>query len=194
MADSLRERKKEQTRLALKEAAVRLFVEKGYTATSIEDIASAADVSRRTFFRYFGSKEGVIFAEADQTGAALVAGLLGEPSENSPLVAYRDVIVRFVEAFPGRQEDILAQQRVIRGSLDLRSKAAELSRQWRGRIAEGFAQRDGRVEANDADRVLAGAALGVMQSAMEDWVAAEGKDDLRDRITKSFDVLLKAGS
>src|SRR5687768_17616917 len=100
MADSLRERKKEQTRLALKEAAIRLFVENGYTATSIEDIASAADVSRRTFFRYFGSKEGVIFAEADQTGAAVVAGLLAEPSEKSPLVAYRDVIVRFVEAFP----------------------------------------------------------------------------------------------
>ena len=194
MADSLRERKKEQTRLALKEAAVRLFVEKGYTATSIEDIASAADVSRRTFFRYFGSKEGVIFAEADQTGAAVVAGLLAEPPEKSALVAYRDVIVRFIEAFPGAQEDILAQQRVIRGSLDLRSKAAELARQWRGRIADAFAQRESRTEANDADRVLAGAALGVVQSAMEDWVAADGKDDLKDRITRSFDVLIKGAS
>src|SRR5688572_8127443 len=97
MAESLRERKREQTKVALQAAAIRLFNEKGYAATSVDDIAEAANVSRRTFFRYFGSKEGVLFSESDESGERIRAALLRQPTEKPGLQAFGDALIGLAE-------------------------------------------------------------------------------------------------
>ena len=186
---SLRERKKQKTREALREAAIRLFAERGYTRTSIEDIASAADVSRRTFFRYFGSKEGVIFADADEQGVAMIQALLAQPRELAPLVAFRDGVVGLAAAVQPEQESILAMQRILVETLELRTRASELAREWRGELAQAFAERAGRTDPDDSDGILAGVAIAVLTAALEDWVRAGGRDDLAGRFRRSFDVV-----
>ena len=93
----LRERKKQRTRRAIATAALRLFAERGYEETTIADIAAAADVSPRTFFSYFPSKEDVVFAEVDDRLAEVSERLRRTPGE-TPLETIRRSVVDVLEA------------------------------------------------------------------------------------------------
>lgn len=192
VADSLRERKKNKTKVALQAAAVRLFNEKGYAATSVDDIAEAAEVSRRTFFRYFGSKEGVLFADADQSGEEICRGILQQPLEMTPLQAFGDTIVAMAEAVEEEDQDlVLAQQRVLSSTFELRSRAAELARVWRRQIADALARREGRAEAGEIHLLAAAVGIAVIQSVVEEWVLSGGRERLVDKLRAAFALVTK---
>src|ERR1700719_2009310 len=76
----LRERKRQQTRERLTRMAMALFHERGFEATTLDDIAAAADISRRSFFHYFASKEDVVFAWQEESTAALIAAVVARPA------------------------------------------------------------------------------------------------------------------
>jgi AcrR family transcriptional regulator len=91
----LRERKREETRKRLTEAALALFMKRGFEATTIDDIAEAANVSRRTFFHYFESKEDVAFTWHDSFGKELAEAVIDGPDAPDPLtMAERAINVR----------------------------------------------------------------------------------------------------
>ena len=94
MPDGLRERKKQRTREQIIEAAMGLFAERGYHATTIADIATAADVAPRTFFSYFASKEAVVFHDVDQT----LDGLATTLRDRLPGESAFDALRRFIDA------------------------------------------------------------------------------------------------
>ncbi|MFH8441358.1 TetR family transcriptional regulator [Streptomyces sp. NPDC018026] len=85
----LRELKKQRTRDLLLRSALELFTERGYEATTVDDIAEAADVSQRTFFRYFASKEDAAFFVARLAESHFVEAVLARPPEEAPLDALR---------------------------------------------------------------------------------------------------------
>jgi AcrR family transcriptional regulator len=82
-----RERKKSETREALRASAHRLFAEKGFAQTTIDDITAAADVSRRTFFRYYSSKDELLRADVADLLPVMIAALRARPSDETPLAA-----------------------------------------------------------------------------------------------------------
>ncbi|MFD0852406.1 TetR family transcriptional regulator, partial [Actinomadura adrarensis] len=84
-----RERKKRRTREALVDAAFRLFAEKGFDATTVEEIADEVDVSSRTFFRYFASKEDVALTFQEEQYRMMLAWLAGRPAEEPIMTALR---------------------------------------------------------------------------------------------------------
>lgn len=93
-----RERKKQRTREALIEAAFELFQAKGFEATTVEEIADAVDVSSRTFFRYFASKEDLPLTVQEEQFGAILEALEGRPPEEPVLTALRNAMVSIARA------------------------------------------------------------------------------------------------
>ena len=120
----LRERKKLRTRRAIAGAALRLFDERGYEETTISDIAAAADVSPRTFFSYFPSKDDVVFAEMDERLADVRAGLADRPSGETPLATFRRVSDALLQAIAAEDGEYGAVQvSLIRDRPSLQAQA-----------------------------------------------------------------------
>ena len=94
----LRERKKAKTRATIREHALRLFREQGYQATTVEQIAEAAEVSPSTFFRYFPNKEAVVLQ--DDYDPMLVAAFEAQPAELSPVAALRGAMQAVFAGLP----------------------------------------------------------------------------------------------
>src|SRR5215470_3848524 len=92
----LRERKKLRTRTALIDSAFALFQRKGFEATTIDEIAEAVDISPRTFFRYFASKEEVALSLIEEQFEAILRRLAGRPPEEPVLTAMRRAAVEVI--------------------------------------------------------------------------------------------------
>lgn len=92
-----RERNKARTREALQAAARRLFSERGFAETTVEQIADAADVSERTFFRYFGSKEELLLPDLAAFFASLERELRARPAQEHPLDAYLAALIAVID-------------------------------------------------------------------------------------------------
>jgi AcrR family transcriptional regulator len=109
----LRERKKDRTRRALVAAAVELFERKGYDETTIAEIAAAADVSPRTFFSYFPSKEDVLFADTDARVEIALAEIDARRPEDRPADLLLRAVARIVES-GSLQRDMLSTMAPVR--------------------------------------------------------------------------------
>src|SRR5690242_3585441 len=104
----LRERKKQKTRWAIQEHAMRLFAQQGYDETTVEQIAAAAEISPSTFFRYFKTKEDVV--TQDQYDPLLVELFAEEPQDRTPLAAMRDIMRKVFAQMPPSERDKIAER------------------------------------------------------------------------------------
>src|ERR1700740_2123584 len=98
-----RERKKRQTRDALVRAALTLFNAKGYEQTAVREITDAVDVSERTFFRYFASKEDLVLSFITEGAATFAQALAARPAEEEPLAAARTALQHSIRELSGGQ-------------------------------------------------------------------------------------------
>jgi AcrR family transcriptional regulator len=162
----LRARKKRQTRAALATAALKLFAERGYEETTIADIAAAADVSPRTFFSYFPSKEDVVFAEIDDRLEEVAERLADRVPGESPLETIRRGIVGIMEALvAGHGEYGAVQIRLVAERPGLRARALQRLMDTQEEIENRL--RDLCPDISEIDAVAAsGIAIGGMQAVI----------------------------
>src|SRR5215475_2060089 len=190
----LRERKKARTRAAIREHALRLFREQGYAATTVDQIAEAADVSPSTFFRYYPTKEDVVLQ--DDLDVLALAAFEAQSRDLSPVAAFRAAAR---EAFAALSEDDLAKLRETEQLTltvpELRARAMDEYTRTIGVIAEAAAKRSGRDPNDFSVRILAGAIVGVIMAATMPWtdLAVRQPDwDMIDRIDAGL-AQLEAG-
>ena len=184
----LRERKKAETRRSIQEHALRLFLEKGYDNTTVEEIAAAAGVSHMTFFRYFPTKHAVV--ESDDYDPLIAELIRGRPSTEDPLTAIHRGLTGALRAMPTEEmSTILVRTRLILGVPALRARQTESQRTTRALFAEAIA---GRGTATPFQReVLAAVALTALATAIDAWAASDGGDDLPDLVDSAFAALLR---
>jgi AcrR family transcriptional regulator len=121
--EGLRERKKRQTREVIAGVAMRLFLERGFDAVTVDDIARAADVSKKTVFNYFPAKEDLVFTRGAERRAALVAAIRARPPGTSIVQPFRELteeILDRIERDP--VDETLAVPRLVMGSDALRDR------------------------------------------------------------------------
>jgi AcrR family transcriptional regulator len=188
-APGLRERKRQQTRERLTRAAMALFLERGFEATTLDDIATAADISRRSFFHYFDSKEDVVFAWHEEITAALVAEIAARPASESMLAAAENAIAAMVRQIePG---EAIAMARLKRDNPALQARDQVKYEQLERALAEALARRAvHKAEKLDA-RLVAMIATGAMRIGGELW-ATEGAREKPEALVKRTFAAMRA--
>ena len=194
---SLRERKKLATRRSLRRVALDLVAERGFAHVTVEDIAEAADVSPRTFFNYFPSKEAAVVGADPDRVATLRERIVHEAPGESVLTALRVVMTSEAEAWAdelselgGDPADWLRRVKEARADPHLRAAHAAQMAMVERAITEGLAERLG----TDPDRdpypgLLAAMAAGVFRSSMIFWAGSGGTMPLSQLIDLAFRAL-----
>lgn len=163
-SQSLRERKKVHTRLAIRREAFRLFEKHGYTNTTIEQIAHAADVSPRTFYRYFGVKEALLLND-DQI-SPIVDAFAVAPSEMPIIEAYRYAVAKVFGGLTIEQrEDAIVGQRMLYETPEARGMLYGAYVKLIDLITEALTARQDAPSEEAERRVIASAIVGVLIGA-----------------------------
>jgi AcrR family transcriptional regulator len=190
----LRERKKARTRASLREHALRLFREQGYQATTVEQIAAAAEVSPSTFFRYFPTKEDLVLQ--DDMDTRMLAALERQPPGLGAVAAMRAATREVISSYSGAELDIVRETTELTMTVpEIRARAMDEFARAISVMAEAVAKRAGRSPDDLAVRTVAGAIFGVIMSITMPWQSlssAHGFEDMFERIDEAL-ALLEAG-
>jgi AcrR family transcriptional regulator len=189
---SLRERKKLATRRALQKFALDLVAERGYSKVTIEDIAEAADVSPRTFFNYFPSKEAALLGADPERMEGMRQRLVDEPPDKSPLEALRAVMVDEVRTLSeelavlgGDPADWVCRMKLAMVDPHLRAAQAAHMTQIERAVISGLSERLGTDPKGDPYPILlASTAIGLMRAVISIW-AHLGEAVALDTLTDS---------
>jgi AcrR family transcriptional regulator len=164
----LRERKKARTRATIRAEALRLFREQGYHATTVEQIAAAAEVSPSTFFRYFPTKEDVVLQ--DDMEPLLAEAIEHQPPELGVVAAVRASLRTVIGHLDEEQWDRIRQQAELSMTTpEVRARAMDDFARTLGVMAEVVARRTGLSPDDLRVRTAAGAIFGAILSATAPW-------------------------
>jgi AcrR family transcriptional regulator len=185
-----RDRKKAETREALRRAALELALEHGYERLTVEAITEAADVSVRTFFNYFASKDEALLGADGQRAELLAAWVAERPGDEPPVVALRAAFAQLAESFAEGRPLWQARIELLRRYPQLWGQLFAGFVVFERSVVEAVAARTGSDP--DADLyvgVLAAAGVGAMRVAVAHWRAGGGSAPLPELVMDAFDLL-----
>ncbi len=191
----LRERTRRAVRAELMTVAMELFARKGYDATTIEEIAAAAGMSRSSFFRYFASKEDVVLDHLDALGESLAEALAQRPADEDAWTALRRAFDVLLVCHVRDPQGALALRQMLDGNPALRARNLEKQCGWHDRLIPHIAARLGSAPdpasadtgINARPEAVIGAALACLEAAKRAWMAA----DCRAPLDKVLDDVMR---
>ncbi|MFJ8822693.1 TetR family transcriptional regulator [Streptomyces sp. NPDC102467] len=190
---SLAQRKRQLVSDELTESALQLLAIKGFDAVTVDEIVAAAGVSKRTFFRYFASKEDVVVQFLADMGADMRAALAERPAAETPADALLHTVRVPVTTCAADSERALRVVQLILRTPALHARFLERQVQWRDDLAAELAGRVGLDPETDLyPRLAAGTALTAFHVVLQRWSASDAAKDPVALLDEAFTVVAHA--
>ncbi|WP_053639916.1 MULTISPECIES: TetR family transcriptional regulator [unclassified Streptomyces] len=187
---TLAQRKRQLVATELTEASLKLFALKGFDAVTVDEIASASGVSKRTFFRYFASKEDVVVQFLAGMGSDIRAALAARPAAERPSEALLHAVSVPLTTCGDHAERALPVVRLILRTPALLARFLEHQARWREELTEELAVRLGRDPGTDLyPRLAAGMALTAFDAVLRRWSEGGGAEEPGALVGRAFAVL-----
>lgn len=182
--EGLRERKRRQTRQRIIDEGLKLFLANGFDATTLDAIAAAADISRRTFFYYFDSKEDIVMAYQSGSIERVRDAIASESPDRPPLEVVRNVLVKMASAYNAKELIPIDRLMISTESLRARKQASYVAQEEVvfAALCELWPQPKRRA----ALRIVAMASIGAVRLALEAWREDGGKRPLQEYLHDMF--------
>ena len=182
-------RKPVTTRAELEQVALELFTERGFDATTVEDIAAAAEIGRRTFFRYFASKNDAVWGDFDRGLAELRQRLAAADPQQPLLEAIREAVLASNRLDPSEIAWHRDRMVLILRVPTLQAHSTLRYAAWRQVVAEFAAQRLDQPAQDLLPQLIAHSCLGATLTAYEQWLQHPGAElpDLLDEALRALD-------
>jgi AcrR family transcriptional regulator len=181
-----------RTKRQLQQAALQLFAKQGYDTTTTEEIAEGAGVSPRTFFRYFSTKESVLFVGEYVWFQSFTSEFLDQPRTLGDVDAMRETLLNLAPDLVPIRRSLLLYEQAVESSPTLRGRVYDHQQENIAALAEAIAARRGLAEPDDGSLLLAALGLITYRRALGKWLAGPASVDLRKVITEFFDILREA--
>ncbi|MFC6020853.1 TetR family transcriptional regulator [Plantactinospora solaniradicis] len=186
----LRERTRNAMRAEIAATAVDLFISRGFERTTVDEVVAATGVARRTFFRYFDTKEDLVLGYLADMGDLICGALAARPAAESVWEALRRAMDDAKRVFVSDPERLMAIFRLCGETPSLRARHAEKIGRWHGGITEELGRRMGVDPAVDLrPATFAAAALGALDAVGAAWSGGRRGDDLDVLLDEAFDAL-----
>jgi AcrR family transcriptional regulator len=186
----LRERKRRETSERIVEKGLKLFVRNGYEATTLDAIAAAAGISRRTFFYYFKSKEDVLLAAHDSGfREALRPAMLDESPDQAPLEAVQKCLIKLASRYETKESIVF--DRLMESTEALRARKEAVFVETEQILFEAMCELWPSPGRRDGLRLVAMVAMGTLRLALDKWKQNDAAHPLAYYLRQSFTLLAK---
>ena len=187
---NLREQLKATTRQELTRIGLELFLQHGFAHTTIDQIVAPVGISKRTFFRYFETKEDLVFEWQTEMAPALVLELNTRPREEAPFKAVSETLFSLLARINENPELAFALIRLLKETPSLAGRDMEKRMVWEQALAAALMEREGsKVMPRLKARIIVGMAMTAWTAALDEWYAGGGKVELRPIMEKAFSLI-----
>ena len=186
-SSGIRERKRRETLRRIIDAGVRLFIEKGFNGTTVDEVAAAAGISRRTFFHYFESKDDILLTLQSDIGELFAAEVRKVPPADTPFDVIRNAALAVCASFP--HDDMLALDRLMRGSASVQARKQASYREQEEALFSALRERWPELERETRLRVVAMVAVGATRLASETFSRENGTRPFDEVLRDAFDAM-----
>jgi len=188
--EGLREKRKRQLKSELSRQAIQLFTQKGFEETTIDDIVDPLAVSKRTLFRYFATKEDLVFAWYEELTDELVRALEARPKAEAPFESVCETLLSLLHYYDENRKWALAMTRLAKATPALVGKSFEKRSIWERELAKVLAKRLPDAPSRDLTaRVTVAAALVAFTCGIDEWTDSRGKADVRACLDRAFSIV-----